>query len=127
MLASLLALMRCRSAASWWAASKVVVAKRPRSPPRSWRLPARAARACGCSVVAVERCVGVVGDAVAEEVVDGGVGADSDEAVAGLDVMVEEGEGFAGFERLEPEGDLAEFGRHRVEVDRVEAVADDVA
>ena len=51
----------------------------------------------------------------------------AEEAVAALDVGVEEGQGLAGLERLEPEADLAQLDRHRVDVDGVEAVADDVA
>ena len=41
--------------------------------------------------------------------------------------MVEEGEVFAGRHRFDPQGDFAEFDRHRVEVDAVEASRDDVA
>ena len=51
----------------------------------------------------------------------------ADDGVAALDVVVEEVERLAGDVGLEPEGDLAEFHGQRVEVDAVDAVADDVA
>ncbi len=49
------------------------------------------------------------------------------QAVAAEDAVVEEGEGLAGLEGLHPQAHLAELDRHGVEVDPVEAVADDVA
>ena len=51
----------------------------------------------------------------------------AEQAVAALDVGVEEGERLARFEGLQPEADLAQLDRHRVDVDGVEAAADDVA
>ena len=47
--------------------------------------------------------------------------------VAELNVGVEEGERLAGFDGLQPEAELAEFDRHRVHVDAVEATAHDIA
>ena len=55
---------------------------------------------------------------------EGGGGAE--QGVADPDAGVEEAEGLAGFEGLEPEGDLGEFGGEVVEVDAVDAAADDV-
>ena len=51
----------------------------------------------------------------------------AEEAVADTDVVVEEGERLAGLEGLHPEADLAQLDGHRVDVDAVEAAADDVA
>src|SRR6185503_7071177 len=45
---------------------------------------------------------------------------------ADLDVGVKEGEGAAGGHGFEPEGDLGQLGGHGVDVDAVDAVADDV-
>ena len=74
-------------------------------------------------VVAGERLVGVVRDAFFQNLeVE-----HADQAVAELDVVVEEGERAAGVVALDPERHLAEVDRERVTVDRVEAVADHVA
>ena len=51
----------------------------------------------------------------------------ADQAVAALDVVVEEAERLAGLERLHPQADLAQLHGHGVDVDAVDAVADDVA
>ena len=67
-------------------------------------------------VVAGDGREGVVGDALFDE-----FGGGADEAVAALDVVVEEGQGFPWFQRFEPEADFAEFHGHRVEVHAVEA------
>ena len=49
-----------------------------------------------------------------------------EQAVADLDVVVEERERLARLQGLHPEADLAELDRHRVQVDAVDAPADDV-
>ena len=51
----------------------------------------------------------------------------ADDGVAALDVVVEKVERLAGIVGLQPEGDLAEFDRQRVQVHAVDAVADHVA
>lgn len=73
-------------------------------------------------VVALDGLKGLVGDALLQE---GRRGAE--EAVAALDVVVEEGEGPPGRERFEPEVDLAQFDGHGVDVDAEDAAADHVA
>ena len=50
-----------------------------------------------------------------------------EQAVAHLDVVVEERERLARLQGLHPEADLAQLDRHRVEVHAVDATADDVA
>ena len=91
-------------------------------PSRSCRL--RSLQVAGdLLVVAGERLVGVVRDALLQHVeVE-----DADQAVAELDVVVEEGERAAGVVALDPERHLAEVDRERVAVDGVDAVADHVA
>ena len=51
----------------------------------------------------------------------------ADDGVAALDVVVEEVERLAGIVGFEPEGNLAEFDRQRVQVHAVDAGADHVA
>ena len=76
----------------------------------------------GGFVVALDGGEGVVGEAGGDE-----VGGGAEEAVAGADVVVEEAEGLAGIDGLEPEGDAAEFDGHGVDVHAVEAAAGDLA
>jgi hypothetical protein len=52
---------------------------------------------------------------------------EADDGVAALDVVVEEVERFAGVVGFQPEGDLAEFHSQRVQIDAVDAFANDVA
>ena len=54
-------------------------------------------------------------------------GHEADDGVAAFDVVVEEIEGFAGRVGFQPEGDLAKLDGERVEIDAVDAVADDIA
>jgi hypothetical protein len=54
------------------------------------------------------------------------VGRRSEQAVAALDVGIEKAERSARLQRLHPEGP-AELNGHRVDIDAVEAAADDVA
>ena len=57
-----------------------------------------------------------------------GVGdAEAEEGVAAAEVVVEEGEGGADGEAVEPEGDLGEFDGERVLVDAVDAALEDEA
>ena len=90
-------------------------------PSRSCRLRFRQARATALSSP-VSGLVSGVGDPGRDE-----LGRRAEEAVAALDVGVEERERLAGLEGLEPEADLAQLDGHRVEVDGVDAVGDDVA
>ena len=125
-----------------WSASGVVVAGSPRAPATcgssagdevdrrvlerelalALALVLLAERLRDLLVVALERLEGLVGDALGQE-----RGRGAEQRVAALDVGVEEGERPAGLERLQPELDLAELDRHRVDVDAVEAAGDDVA
>ena len=73
-------------------------------------------------VVAGEGLEGVVGQAVGEDARGG-----AEEAVAALDVVIEEGERFAGLGGFEPKGDFAQLDGHGIHVHAVEAVADDFA
>jgi hypothetical protein len=70
-------------------------------------------------VVALDGGEGVVGEAGGDE-----VGGGAEEAVAGADVVVEEAEGLAGIDGLQPEGDAAELDGHGVDVHAVEAAAE---
>jgi hypothetical protein len=74
-------------------------------------------------VVARQRGKGFVGHAALGFLAPG----KADDGVAALDVVVEEVERFAGVVGFQPEGDLAEFHGQRVQVDAVDAFADDVA
>ncbi|MCB1099837.1 MAG: hypothetical protein KDN22_29995 [Verrucomicrobiae bacterium] len=76
----------------------------------------------GFGVVAGESFVGAIGDAFLDE---GGRGAE--QGVAAADVVVEERKWLAGFERLDPEGDLAQLDGHRVDVDSIQAAANHIA
>ena len=74
-------------------------------------------------VVAGQRLVGLVGNALAQRLqVE-----HAEQRVAAADVGVEEAERLAGLDRLDPERDLGQFDRHRVAVDAIEALARDVA
>ena len=77
----------------------------------------------GVLVVAGERLVGLVRDAVLQHVVV----EDADQAVAAADAGVEEGERLAGLEGLDPERHLAELDRERVAIDAMDAAGDDLA
>jgi hypothetical protein len=83
------------------------------------RLPTRGD---GLLVVSFDRRERCVGHAFGEQARSG-----ADESVAVDDVVVEEAEGLAWFHRFEPETDLAQLYSHRVDVDAVDAVRDDVA
>src|SRR6185503_11993794 len=65
-------------------------------------------------VIAFNRLEGGVGNAMGHE-----RGRRAEEGVAALDVVVEEGERLTGFERLQPERELAKFDGHRVDVHAV--------
>ena len=54
-------------------------------------------------------------------------GGDAEQGVADADVLVEVGQRLAGFQRFQPERDLGQFGGHGVDVDAVDAAADDSA
>jgi hypothetical protein len=77
----------------------------------------------GVLVVARQSLEGFVGHAAFGFLTPG----KADDGVAALDVVVEEVERFAGVVGFQPEGDLAEFHRQRVQVDAVDAFADHVA
>ena len=77
----------------------------------------------GVLVVAGERLVGLVRDAVLQH----GVVEHADQAVAAADAGVEEGERLARLQRLDPERHLAQLDRERVAIDAVDAVRDDLA
>src|SRR5439155_17666400 len=73
-------------------------------------------------VVAFDRREGRVGNAFGEK-----RGRSPEQAVAGLDTVLQEREWLAWFQRLHPEGDLAELDGHRIHIDAVDAVANHVA
>ena len=73
-------------------------------------------------VVALDRFKSRVGDARGKE-----CGRGPKEAVADLDVVVEERKRLARLHRFKPEVHAAELRRHRIQIDAVEAVADAVA
>jgi len=73
-------------------------------------------------VVALDGRERLVGDTGGEE-----LGGGAEERVSAADVAVEEGEGPAGVEGLQPQRHLAQLDRHRVHVHPVEAAGDDVA
>ena len=77
----------------------------------------------GVLVVAGERLVGLVRDAVLQH----GVVEDPDQAVAAADAGIEEGERLARLECLDPECNLAELDRERVAIDAVDAAGHDLA
>ena len=64
----------------------------------------------------------LVGDAFGQQ-----SGRRAEQAVADADVVIEEGERFAGFDGFQPQADAAEFGGHGIYVHSVEAVPNDVA
>ena len=74
------------------------------------------------AVVAFDRGEGRVREAVGEQ-----RGGDAEQGVADADVLVEVGQRLAGLQCLQPEGDLGQFGGHRVDVDAVDAAADHAA
>ena len=74
-------------------------------------------------VVAGQGLVGVAGDAASHELrIE-----DADQAVAVLNVGVEEGQRLARLDGFDPEGCLAEFDRKLILVDAVDAVLNDLA
>ena len=73
-------------------------------------------------VVALDGVEGLVGEARGDEFRGG-----AQQAVADADVVVEEGERFAGFEGFKPEAHAAKLGGHGVNVHAVKAAADNVA
>ena len=74
------------------------------------------------AVVAFDRGEGGVGQAFGEQ-----GGGDAEEGVADADVLVQVGQGLAGFQGFQPERDLGQFGGHGVDVDAVDAAADHAA
>ena len=74
------------------------------------------------AVVAFDRGERRVGEAFGEQ-----GGGDAEQGVADADVLVEEGQRLAGFQGFQPERDLGQLGGHRVDVDAVDAAADDAA
>ena len=76
----------------------------------------------GLLVVALDGGEGLVGQAGGDQ-----FGRGAEQAVADADVVVEEGERLAGFQRFEPQAHAAQLGGHRVDVHAVEAAADHVA
>src|SRR6266567_3602117 len=78
-------------------------------------------RQCG-RVVTIKDCEGGFGQAVINQ-----VRCRAEQSVADLDVCVEEGQRAARFECFEPERHFGQFRRKWIEVNAIEAVADDVA
>ncbi len=76
-----------------------------------------------CLVVAGQRLVGLVRDAVLQH----GVVEHADQAVAAADAGVQEGQRLAGLQRLDPERHLAQLDRERVAIDAIDAARDDLA
>ena len=70
------------------------------------------------AVVAFDGLEGLVGEAFGEQ-----GGGDAEEGVADADVLVQVGQGLAGFQGFQPERDLGQFGGHGVDVDAVDAAA----
>ena len=77
----------------------------------------------GCLIIAGERLVRFVRDAVLQH----GVVEHADQAVAAADAGIEEGERLAWLQRLDPEGHLAQLDRERIAIDAVDTVRDDLA